>query len=279
MGQHNTESMRTAFTVSVDAAAGVTTGISAADRAPPSGARRPGAHRGRPGPARPRLPARCRPGGVLVRAGHTEAAVDLARLAGLPPAAVICELVNDDGTMRRGMQLREFAGEHGLSLISIADLIAYRRSHETRVERVATAQAADADGDFSAIGYRGPAGRRRSTSRWCTATWATASDVLVRVHSECLTGDVFGSLRCDCGPQLHGAMDAVVARGRGVVVYLRGHEGRGIGLLHKLRAYALQDARPRHRRRQPRARLPADARDYTAGARRSSPTSGCARCG
>jgi 3,4-dihydroxy 2-butanone 4-phosphate synthase/GTP cyclohydrolase II len=236
----NTDSRRTAFTVSVDARAGVTTGISAADRArtilamidpttEPADLSRPGHI----------FPLRYREGGVLKRAGHTEAAVDLARLAGLYPAGVLCETVNDDGTMARLPDLAGFARTHGLKMISIADLIEYRRRTETLVTRVAEARIPTAYGDFRSFAYESADGRTHVAL--VRGEVGDGADVLTRVHSECLTGDVFGSLRCDCGEQLDRAMELIGNEGRGVVLYVRGHEGRAIGLTHKLRAYELQD--------------------------------------
>ncbi|UUZ58973.1 bifunctional 3,4-dihydroxy-2-butanone-4-phosphate synthase/GTP cyclohydrolase II [Nocardioides sp. B-3] len=241
MTPHNKDKLRTAYTISVDARDGVSTGISAADRAHTAKVLADSATEPweltRPGHV---FPLRYREGGVLVRRGHTEAAVDLAKLAGLTPAGVPVEVVNDDGTMKRAPELRAFADEHGLSMISIEALVRYRRRHELHVLRVAETRLPTAHGDFTAYGYR----ITIDDSEHVAPVYGDVSGpepVLTRVHSECLTGDVFGSHRCDCGPQLNEAMKKIVAEGRGVVVYLRGHEGRGIGLVAKLRAYALQD--------------------------------------
>jgi 3,4-dihydroxy 2-butanone 4-phosphate synthase / GTP cyclohydrolase II len=242
MVANNTESMRTAFTVSVDYRHGTTTGISAHDRSATIQALVSPSTRAadllRPGHI---FPLEAREGGVLKRAGHTEAALDLARMAGLYPAGVLCELVNqtkDD--MARLPELERFAGEHGLLLISIADLIRYRRQTEKLVKRVAEARIPTKWGDFTCYAYESVLDGEQHLALVRGAVQGQR-DVLVRVHSECLTGDAFGSLRCDCGPQLDESMRRIAEEELGVIVYLRGHEGRGIGIGHKLRAYALQE--------------------------------------
>jgi 3,4-dihydroxy 2-butanone 4-phosphate synthase/GTP cyclohydrolase II len=263
----NTDRRHTAFTQSIDAREGVSTGISAADRkktvqvaidpaTKPSDLDRPGHI----------FPLRADPGGVLKRAGHTEAAVDLARLSGRYPAGVLSEVMNDDGTVARLPELERMAKEHGMLLGTIADLIAFRRSQEGKlVERVVESHIPTAHGWFRAVGYRSRLDGREHVA-FVVGEIGDGADVLTRVHSECLTGDVFGSLRCDCGSQLDAAMAQIAGEGRGVVLYIRGHEGRGIGLFHKLAAYNLQDEGRDTVQANQDLGLPVDSRDYDMGA-------------
>ncbi|MEX2652736.1 MAG: bifunctional 3,4-dihydroxy-2-butanone-4-phosphate synthase/GTP cyclohydrolase II [Acidimicrobiia bacterium] len=266
MVARNTDVRRTAFTVSIDAREGTTTGISAADRwktiqtvinpdTKPEDLARPG-HM---------YPLRYEPGGVLRRAGHTEAAVDLVELAGKYPAGVLAEVMNDDGTVARLEDLEVFAREHGLLLGTISDLIAFRRLREKLVERVVEARIPTEHGTFNAVGFRSLIDDRQHIAL-VMGELGDGERVLTRVHSECLTGDVFGSLRCDCGDQMDLALARVAAEGRGVVLYIRGHEGRGIGLLHKLAAYRLQDEGLDTVDANVNLGLPVDSRDYGVGA-------------
>jgi len=267
MAEHNTEELGTAFTVSIDAERryGVSTGISAADRARtiqvalapearPADLRRPGHV----------FPLRARPGGVLQRVGQTEASVDMARLAGLQPAGVICEILNADGSMARRPELQSLAEKLGLTFVTVAQLVSYRLRTERLVHRVAEARLPTEAGVFQVIGYRNDVDQAEHVAL-VHGDVAGHQDVLVRVHSKCLTGDVFGSTRCDCGPQLHAAMQRIVEAGRGVIVYLD-QEGRGIGLLNKLRAYVAQDAGADTVTANQALGFPPDLRNYGIGA-------------
>ena len=262
----NTESMKTAFTVSVDLIGDTTTGISAADRSATVKALadpdRIGTDFARPGHI---FPLRARKGGVLKRAGHTEAAVDLCAMADRSPVGVLSEIVNEDGTMARVPELEKFAEEHNLLFITIADLIRYRRRNEKLVEHFAEARIPTKHGEFAAHAYRSVLDEIEHVA-YVLGDIENVEEPLVRVHSECLTGDLLGSIRCDCGSQLDSALEIIGEEGSGVIVYLRGHEGRGIGIGHKLRAYKLQDDGLDTVDANLQQGLPIDSREYGVGA-------------